>query len=61
MPPEEVDKLIDEFEKWCGQNYGRRYEVAKALGVSRQYVTNVRFFPIENHPPKIPSFSTNSA
>jgi antitoxin component HigA of HigAB toxin-antitoxin module len=41
MPPEEAEKLVAELEAWCGAEHGRRAEVAKALGVSRQYVTNV--------------------
>jgi len=41
MPPEEAEKLVAELEAWCGAEYGRRVEVAKALGVSRQYVTNL--------------------
>ena len=40
MPLKESEMLIDELKSWCEQSYGRRAEVAKAIGVSRQVVSD---------------------
>jgi len=36
----ESEMLIDELKSWCEQGYGRRGEVAKDIGVSRQIVSD---------------------
>jgi DNA-binding XRE family transcriptional regulator len=40
MPPEEFQKLIDELVTWSDLEPGRRSNLARHLGVSRQTVTN---------------------
>jgi transcriptional regulator with XRE-family HTH domain len=40
MPPSEVEKLIRELTAWVDAEYGRRAELARQLGVSRQRVTD---------------------
>jgi transcriptional regulator with XRE-family HTH domain len=40
MPPEELDRLMDDLRAWCCEKYGRQAEVASELGVSKQLVTN---------------------
>jgi hypothetical protein len=32
--------LINELQTWCREKYGRNTEVAKALGVSRQLISD---------------------
>ena len=41
MPPREVEKLIADLEAWCDAEHGRRTELAKAVGMSKQHVTNL--------------------
>jgi transcriptional regulator with XRE-family HTH domain len=36
----EVDKLLSRLKIYCDRKYGRRAEVSRKLGVSRQAVTN---------------------
>jgi hypothetical protein len=40
MAPEETDKLIVELRAWCDQAYGRRVQIAKQLGTSRQRISD---------------------
>jgi transcriptional regulator with XRE-family HTH domain len=40
MPPEEVERLVSELRDWCGAKYGRQVEVAVALGVTKQQISN---------------------
>ena len=40
MPPEEVDKLMSELLTWCKAKRGRGRELAAAIGVSEQVVSN---------------------
>jgi DNA-binding XRE family transcriptional regulator len=40
MSPKESEILISELKTWCDEKYGRRAEVAEAIGVSRQIVTD---------------------
>jgi transcriptional regulator with XRE-family HTH domain len=37
----EVDDLIERMTAWCSQKHGRQQEMAKAIGVSKQHVTNL--------------------
>jgi transcriptional regulator with XRE-family HTH domain len=39
MPPK-TQKLLDELKAWCDQDYGRRSEIAKVVGTTRQAITN---------------------
>jgi DNA-binding transcriptional regulator YiaG len=38
--PERVRKLLDELKAWCDLERGRRWEVARFVGVQRQVVSN---------------------
>ncbi|MBV8967850.1 MAG: helix-turn-helix transcriptional regulator [Verrucomicrobia bacterium] len=40
MPTRESEVLISELKNWCDQKYGRRAELARMLGVSRQLITD---------------------
>jgi transcriptional regulator with XRE-family HTH domain len=40
MPPTDAEKLMAEVKAWADQKRGRRSEMARMLGVSRQLVTN---------------------
>jgi predicted XRE-type DNA-binding protein len=40
MSPKESDILMAELKSWCEEKYGRQAEVAEAIGVSRQIVTD---------------------
>jgi len=40
MAPEETDKLIGELRAWCDQEVGRRVQIAKHLGTSRQRISD---------------------
>lgn len=40
MPPSEVEKLIQELTVWVDAEYGRRADLARQLGVTRQRVTD---------------------
>jgi hypothetical protein len=40
MTSDEYDKLINDLAEWCKPR-GRRVELADALGVTRQQVTNI--------------------
>jgi transcriptional regulator with XRE-family HTH domain len=40
MPPKESALLIEELKAWCDEKYGRRAELARKLGVSRQLVSD---------------------
>lgn len=40
MPPKESEILMAELKSWCDERYGRRAEVAEAIGVSRQIVSD---------------------
>ena len=40
MTSDEYDKLINELIEWCTPR-GRRVELARELGVTRQQVTNI--------------------
>jgi transcriptional regulator with XRE-family HTH domain len=40
MPPSEVEKLIRELTAWVDAEYGRRADLARQLGVTRQRVTD---------------------
>jgi predicted transcriptional regulator len=39
VPQKESEKLIAELKVWADAEYGRRAELARMLGVSRQLVT----------------------
>jgi DNA-binding transcriptional regulator YiaG len=39
MPPK-TEKLLKELKAWCDQEYGRRAEVARAVGTTRGAVTH---------------------
>jgi predicted transcriptional regulator len=39
VPQKESEKLIAELKAWADAEYGRRAELARMLGVSRQLVT----------------------
>jgi len=39
MPPK-TKQLLDDLRKWCDEGRGRRVEIAKVLGTSRQAVTH---------------------
>jgi hypothetical protein len=39
MPPK-TQKLLDDLKDWCDQSYGRRSEVAKAVGLGPQAITD---------------------
>jgi predicted transcriptional regulator len=36
----ESEKLVSELREWCDEKYGRRAELARMLGVSRQLVSD---------------------
>ena len=36
----ESEKLVGELREWCDEKYGRRAELARMLGVSRQLVSD---------------------
>jgi predicted transcriptional regulator len=40
MVSEESKKLITELRAWCDEQFGRRAELARMLGVSRQLVSD---------------------
>jgi hypothetical protein len=40
MSPRESQILMAELKSWCDERYGRRAEVAEAIGVSRQVVSD---------------------
>ena len=40
MPNIELASLLAELKAWADQEYGRRSEIARELGVTRQMVTN---------------------
>jgi transcriptional regulator with XRE-family HTH domain len=40
MSPKESEILIARLKEWCAEHYGRQAEVAEAIGVSRQVVTD---------------------
>ena len=40
MSPRESEVLIAELKAWCDEKYGRRVEVARMLGVSKQLVSD---------------------
>src|SRR5258708_7501629 len=40
MSPKESEILMAELKSWCDERYGRRAEVADAIGVSRQIVSD---------------------
>jgi predicted XRE-type DNA-binding protein len=40
MSQEETEKLMAELKAWVDAKYGRRAEIARELGVSRQRVTD---------------------
>ncbi|HET9378695.1 MAG TPA: hypothetical protein VFO40_27235 [Chthoniobacterales bacterium] len=40
MSEEETQKLLTEFRAWVDAEYGRRANIARDLGVSRQRVTD---------------------
>jgi transcriptional regulator with XRE-family HTH domain len=40
MPRKESEILLERLKAWCEESYGRQAEVAKAIGVSRQVVTD---------------------
>ena len=40
MAPSDVEKLIEDLRAWVDAEYGRRAELARKLGVSRQRVTD---------------------
>jgi len=40
MPPEEVELLLIELQAWCKEKHGRQRELADAIGVSEQVVSN---------------------
>jgi hypothetical protein len=39
-PSDEVDQLMSELRQWCEQKHGRQKEIADALNVSEQVVSN---------------------
>jgi DNA-binding transcriptional regulator YdaS (Cro superfamily) len=39
MSPSELEHVIARIKTWCDQKYGRRAELARTLGVSRQLVS----------------------
>jgi hypothetical protein len=39
MPPR-TQKLLDALKAWCDQEYGRRSEIAKVVGTTRQAITH---------------------
>jgi transcriptional regulator with XRE-family HTH domain len=40
MSQEETEKLIADLKAWADAEYGRRSELARMLGVSRQRITD---------------------
>jgi len=40
MAPKESEKLISDLRVWADAKYGRRAELARMLGVSRQLVSD---------------------
>jgi hypothetical protein len=40
MAPEESEKLMADLKAWADAEYGRRAELARMLGVSRQLVSD---------------------
>jgi len=40
MSQEETEKLMADLKAWVDAEYGRRAEVARMLGVPRQYLTD---------------------
>ena len=40
MAPKESEKLITDLKAWADAEYGRRAELARMLGVSRQLVSD---------------------
>ena len=38
MPPEEVERLVNELRDWCALMHGRQVEIANYLGVKKQQV-----------------------
>jgi transcriptional regulator with XRE-family HTH domain len=40
MSHPEIEKIISELRVWCDKQRGRRVEIAKMLGVSRQLVND---------------------
>jgi transcriptional regulator with XRE-family HTH domain len=41
VPAKEVDDLIDRMAAWCSREHGRQQEIAEAIGVSKQHVSNL--------------------
>jgi DNA-binding transcriptional regulator YiaG len=40
MSSDEIEQLIAELKAWADQEYGRRAQLARTLGVSRQVVSD---------------------
>jgi len=40
MVSQESENLIAQLKAWCDEKYGRRAEVARMIGVSRQLVSD---------------------
>lgn len=40
MPPEEVEKLMIALQAWCKSGRGRQKELADAIGVTEQVLSN---------------------
>ena len=40
MPPEEVEKVMDEIRVWCEAKRGRQKQLARDVGVSEQVMSN---------------------
>lgn len=40
MAPSEVQKLMEDLRTWLDAEYGRRAELARQLGITRQRVTD---------------------
>jgi transcriptional regulator with XRE-family HTH domain len=38
--PKDVNQLIEDLTAWCNAEYGRQAELAKKLGVSKQFVSH---------------------
>jgi transcriptional regulator with XRE-family HTH domain len=39
MPPK-TDKLLKKLKAWCDREYGRRAEIARAIGTTRGTITH---------------------
>jgi hypothetical protein len=59
MSQEETEKLMTDFKAWVDAEYGRRAEIARMLGVPRQYVTDWlsgRYTPSLEHGLRLQAF-----